>query len=95
MFTVGNVGDGKVYGFEFDLSTPLTAFGLPNTGVFLNYSWLDSKVTDFMGERRFNDQATQRLQHRLHPGPAVRGRQLRRHATASRATPSAASWPRK
>ncbi|HVK52124.1 MAG TPA: TonB-dependent receptor [Pseudoxanthomonas sp.] len=57
LFTSANVGDGKVYGVEFDLSTPLTAFGLPNTGVFLNYSYLDSKVTDFMGERRFNDQA--------------------------------------
>ena len=57
LFTSANVGDGKVYGIEFDLSTPLTALGLPNTGVFLNYSWLDSKVTDFIGERRFNDQA--------------------------------------
>ncbi len=57
LFTSGNVGDGKVYGVEFDLSTPLTALGMPNTGVFVNYSWLDSKVTDFLGERRFNDQA--------------------------------------
>ena len=46
-----------VRGIEFDLSTPLTALGLPNTGVFLNYAWLDSKVDDFRGERRFNDQA--------------------------------------
>ncbi len=57
LFTSANVGDGKVYGVEFDLSTPLTAFGMPNTGVFLNYSYLNSKVTDFIGERRFNDQA--------------------------------------
>jgi outer membrane receptor protein involved in Fe transport len=57
LYTSGNVGDGKVYGFEFDLSTPLTALGMPNTGVFLNYSYLNSKVTDFIGERRFNDQA--------------------------------------
>ncbi|MGH6643208.1 MAG: TonB-dependent receptor plug domain-containing protein [Pseudoxanthomonas sp.] len=57
LFTSANVGDGKVYGVEFDLSTPLTALGMPNTGVFLNYSYLDSKVTDFIGERRFNDQA--------------------------------------
>jgi outer membrane receptor protein involved in Fe transport len=57
LFTSDNVGDGKVYGIEFDLSTPLTAFGMPNTGVFVNYSWLNSKVTDFIGERRFNDQA--------------------------------------
>ncbi|KAF1718347.1 TonB-dependent receptor [Pseudoxanthomonas yeongjuensis] len=57
LYTSANVGDGKAYGFEFDLSTPLSAFGLDNTGVFLNYSWVDSKVDDFMGERRFNDQA--------------------------------------
>lgn len=57
LYTSANVGDGKVWGFEFDLSTPLSAFGLDNTGVFLNYSWVDSKVDDFMGERRFNDQA--------------------------------------
>lgn len=52
-----NTGDGKVWGIEFDLSTPLTTFGFEHTGVFLNYSWLDSEVTDFLGERRFNDQA--------------------------------------
>jgi hypothetical protein len=40
-----------------DLSAPLTALNLPNTGVFLNYSWVKSEVTDFLGERRFNDQA--------------------------------------
>lgn len=57
LFTSSNVGDGKVYGVEFDLSTPLTSLGLPNTGVFVNYSYLNSKVTDFLGERRFNDQA--------------------------------------
>lgn len=57
VYTAQNVGDGKVWGFEFDLSTPLSAIGLPNTGVFVNYSWLDSKVEDFMGERRFNNQA--------------------------------------
>ncbi|HYG07089.1 MAG TPA: TonB-dependent receptor [Stenotrophomonas sp.] len=57
VYTSSNVGDGKVYGFEFDLSTPLSVFGLDNTGVFVNYSWVDSRVDDFMGERRFNDQA--------------------------------------
>ena len=57
VFTSANVGNGKVYSVEIDLSTPLTAFNMPNTGVFLNYSWLDSKITDFIGERRFNDQA--------------------------------------
>ncbi|MGJ3233094.1 MAG: TonB-dependent receptor plug domain-containing protein [Oceanicaulis sp.] len=52
-----NVGDGDVYGIEFDLSTSLAAFGMENTGVFANYSWLDSEVTDFAGTRRFNDQS--------------------------------------
>jgi outer membrane receptor protein involved in Fe transport len=57
VYSAANVGDGEVYGVEFDLSTPLTALGLPNTGVFFNYSWLDSRVDDALGERRFNDQA--------------------------------------
>ncbi|TWI01092.1 outer membrane receptor protein involved in Fe transport [Luteimonas cucumeris] len=57
VYSAANVGDGKVYGVELDLSTPLTAFGMPDTGVFLNYSWLDSKVDDGLGERRFNNQA--------------------------------------
>ena len=57
VYTARNVGDGSVYGIEFDLSTPLTALGLPDTGLFVNYSWLDSDVTDDFGERRFNNQA--------------------------------------
>ena len=57
VYTARNVGDGRVYGIEFDVSTPLSALGLPDTGVFLNYSWLDSSVDDEFGERRFNDQA--------------------------------------
>lgn len=52
-----NTGDGRVWGAEFDLSTPLTAFGLEHTGVFLNYSWLDSEIEDDFGTRRFNDQS--------------------------------------
>ncbi|MFK3648083.1 TonB-dependent receptor plug domain-containing protein [Lysobacter enzymogenes] len=56
VFTAANVGDGKVWGAEFDLSTPLTAWGLEHTGVFLNYSWLDSEVEDEFGQRRFNNQ---------------------------------------
>ena len=52
-----NGGDGQVWGAEFDLSMPLSMVGLDNTGVFLNYSWLDSEITDFMGARRFNDQS--------------------------------------
>jgi outer membrane receptor protein involved in Fe transport len=52
-----NTGDGQVYGIEFDLSTPLTVIGLENTGVFVNYSWLDSEVDDEFGSRAFNSQA--------------------------------------
>lgn len=52
-----NTGDGSVYGIELDLSTPLTFAGLPNTGVFANYSWLDSDIDDTLGSRRFNDQS--------------------------------------
>lgn len=57
IYTVGNVGDGQVWGVEMDLSTPLDVIGLPDTGVYLNLSWLDSQVEDFMGERRFNGQS--------------------------------------
>lgn len=57
VLTADNVGDGEVYGIEFDLSTPLDFAGLPNTGVFLNYSLLDSKIDDVFGSRRFNGQA--------------------------------------
>lgn len=52
-----NTGDGQVWGAEFDLSTPLTAIGLEHTGVFLNYSWLDSEIEDDFGTRKFNDQS--------------------------------------
>ncbi|MFM1816662.1 MAG: hypothetical protein RLZ44_1217 [Pseudomonadota bacterium] len=57
VFSAANVGDGKVWGIELDLSSPLTVLGMPNTGVFFNYSWLDSEVKDFLGDRRFNNQA--------------------------------------
>lgn len=57
LYTSANVGEGKVWGVELDLSTPLTLFGLENTGIFLNWSWVDSRVDDFMGRRRFNNQA--------------------------------------
>lgn len=52
-----NVGSGKVYGIEFDLSTDLGFIGLRNTGIFGNLSLLDSEITDFFGERRFNGQS--------------------------------------
>ena len=57
VYSARNTGDGKVWGVEFDLSTPLTAIGLKNTGVFLNYSWLDSDVNDEFGSRKFNSQS--------------------------------------
>ena len=57
VYTVSNVGDGEVYGVEFDLSTPLDFIGMDTTGVFFNASWLDSSIDDFMGDRRFNSQS--------------------------------------
>jgi outer membrane receptor protein involved in Fe transport len=57
IYSVRNAGDGAVWGVEFDLSTPLTAIGLDDTGVFLNYSWLDSDIDDEFGSRRFNSQS--------------------------------------
>jgi outer membrane receptor protein involved in Fe transport len=52
-----NVGNGEVYGIEFDLSTDLDFIGLPDTGVFGNLSLLDSEIEDGFGERRFNNQS--------------------------------------
>ncbi len=57
VFQPENVGDGKVWGIEFDLSSDLGFIGLPDTGVFGNVSWLDSEVTDIFGDRRFYDQS--------------------------------------
>jgi outer membrane receptor protein involved in Fe transport len=57
VLTPENVGDGQIYGIEFDLSTSLIAFSMENTGVFANLSLLDSKIDDFIGERRFNSQS--------------------------------------
>lgn len=57
VYSVDNVGDGDIYGVEFDLSTPLDFIGMATTGIFLNASWLDSSVEDFLGDRRFNDQS--------------------------------------
>lgn len=57
VLTAANLGKAEVYGIEFDLSTPLDFIGLPDTGIFFNYSLLDSKVSDDFGKRRFNDQA--------------------------------------
>lgn len=57
-YTPRNIGDGRVWGVEFDLSTPLGFIGLPDTGFFANYTWLDSETRDpFTGQdRRFNNQ---------------------------------------
>lgn len=52
-----NTGDGDVSGIELDLSAPLSILGMENTGIFLNYSWLDSEVKDIFGTRKFNDQS--------------------------------------
>ena len=57
VLTADNIGDGQVWGVEFDLSTPLDFVGMEHTGVFLNYSWLDSSVDDAFGSRRFNSQS--------------------------------------
>ena len=52
-----NSGDGKVWGIELDYSASLDFVGLPDTGAFFNYSWLDSDVDDLFGSRRFNSQS--------------------------------------
>jgi len=52
-----NIGDGKVWGVEFDLSASLDFLGLPDTGIFGNLSLIDSEVSDVFGERRFNGQS--------------------------------------
>ncbi|QNQ08116.1 TonB-dependent receptor plug domain-containing protein [Sphingomonas alpina] len=53
-----NIGKGKTWGFEVDFSAPLDVIGLPDTGLFANYTYLDSSIRDpFTGEkRRFNNQ---------------------------------------
>jgi outer membrane receptor for ferrienterochelin and colicin len=52
-----NVGDGEVWGVEFDMSTSLSFVGLPDTGLFGNLSLIDSEIEDFAGKRRFNGQS--------------------------------------
>ncbi|HYD88817.1 MAG TPA: TonB-dependent receptor [Vitreimonas sp.] len=58
VYSYDNVGDGTVWGWELDVSTPLDFIGLPETGFFLNYTGLDSERTDpFTGiESTFNAQ---------------------------------------
>lgn len=42
---VNNPNEGKIWGVEFDFSTPL-AFLDPNFHVFANYTWIDSEIRD-------------------------------------------------
>ncbi len=58
LFTPRNIGDGQVWGIEVDLSTPLGFVGLPDTGLFANYTYLDSETRDpfTLENRRFNNQ---------------------------------------
>ena len=53
-----NIGSGQVWGAEIDFSAPLDVIGMPDTGLFANYTYLDSSIRDpFTGEkRRFNNQ---------------------------------------
>lgn len=57
IYSARNTGDGQVWGIEFDVSSDLSVIGLPDTGLFANYSWLDSDVSDEFGSRRFNSQS--------------------------------------
>lgn len=46
IYSFDNVGNGKVYGLEFDLSAPLDFIGMPNTGLFANYTRIWSERTE-------------------------------------------------
>ena len=54
---VNNPNDGKIWGLEFDFSSPV-AFIDPNFHVFANYTWIDSEIRDanenFPIDRRFS-----------------------------------------
>jgi outer membrane receptor for ferrienterochelin and colicins len=45
-FTFANVGDAEAWGYELDLSTPLSVIGLENTGFYANYTRLYSEKED-------------------------------------------------
>jgi outer membrane receptor protein involved in Fe transport len=50
LYSFENIGSAKVRGAEFDLSTPLTALGMPNTGIFGNYTrLLSSRLSPITG----------------------------------------------
>ncbi len=42
---VNNPNDGKIWGVEFDFSSPVS-FISPNLHVFANYTWIDSEIRD-------------------------------------------------
>ena len=56
---INNPNEGEIWGFEFDLSTPVS-FVSPNLHVFANYTYLDSEILDanenFPVERKFSEQ---------------------------------------
>ncbi|MGH8447457.1 MAG: TonB-dependent receptor plug domain-containing protein, partial [Solimonas sp.] len=58
VYSANNIDDGETWGVEVDFSTPLAILHMPDTGVFFNYTWMDSSVRDpFTGEdRRFTNQ---------------------------------------
>lgn len=58
VYSYDNVGEGTVWGWELDISTPLGFIGLPDTGFFANYTDLNSERVDpFTGiETTFNAQ---------------------------------------
>lgn len=45
-YTFANVGNAEVWGYEIDLSTPLSFAGLENTGLYANYTRLYSEKED-------------------------------------------------
>lgn len=50
LYTYENIGSARVRGAEFDLSMPLTVLGLPNTGIFGNYTrLLSSRLNPITG----------------------------------------------
>lgn len=46
LFEPRNIGDGTTWGVEVDFSSPLDFVGLPDTGLFFNYTWMESEVED-------------------------------------------------
>lgn len=53
-----NVGDGEIWGVEFDARKQMDFIGMPNLLVRANYSWLRSRVRDIStgDTRKFKDQ---------------------------------------